>query len=299
MNERPAARLARTIRFGDADPYFGAITDPIRRGTDLGAIVWGMGLAQLRAARLLARLGVTTMQIRRLEGANQGGSGVARGLEAMDVLASERGVGRFILMGNCGFAAASFNIAIADERVVGLVLSNPHVSEALTVGVGYRRKLTDAAAWRRLLAGRARLGHHLVSMRLLRRLLVGRLRRVREARIISAFPTSADFTMPANVVGRLETLGARGVHTLLLFAQTDPSLYYFEHVLGSPLDGLTAVPSVTAEVLPTTNHWIAKDDDASAVSAESIYRWAAHAWGGRTVAPVHVPKVTRLDEVRA
>jgi hypothetical protein len=290
-----AARSARVFEFGEDDPYQAVITDP--RGSDIGigAVFWGMGVAQMRAAKALARLGITGMQIRRLSRPRQGGPGITRGIQAMDLLASQRDVTRFILMGNCGYGAASFNIALRDPRVVGLILSNVHVSEVISVGARYKSKLSSPDSWRRLLTGRLNLKGHAAGARLLGKRVLGRVRGVGEDSLVQRQSSRPDFTLPGNIADRLVAFGERGVSTLLFFAHTDPSLHYFQDLYGRSLDRSNVAPSVTAEVLPTTNHWIAKDDEASAVAAQSIYRWAEQRWGPDTRAPRAAGSVGDID----
>ncbi len=59
---------------------------------------------------------------------------------AMDELSKRFPVDRFIVMGNCAAANVSFNTALVEPRVAGMILTNPHVNELQTAGIVYKKK---------------------------------------------------------------------------------------------------------------------------------------------------------------
>src|SRR6185369_7314028 len=111
---RPPARNVRPC--GPNDELLYTITDA-RGEPRLGAILWGRGVEYCKLA--------------------------------MDKLAAERGVTSFILMGTCACANLGFHAAIADSRVVGLILANPYVSTAQRVRALGWDKFSKPGAWKR------------------------------------------------------------------------------------------------------------------------------------------------------
>src|SRR5262249_43276056 len=157
----------------------GAITDPPHGKATIGAVIHGMGVAEVRAARKLASLGVVTLQMQLRDEPDDwitllNAEGMRYCKEALELLHEQRGVERFICMGNCGRAAVSFRVALDDPRVIGIVLTNPHISPALTIRESYAQRFFSLKSWRRLLAGKANLKYHLPNLRLLVMSLLGR-----------------------------------------------------------------------------------------------------------------------------
>ena len=167
MFEVLAHTNSQDFRFGPDDCLVGTITDPANGASKTGAVIWGMGVAEIRVARALARLGIVALQVREKERAFErlDTEGVRYCKAAIEVLGEKRSVDKFILFGNCGRASISFHTALQDPRVSGLILTNPHVSEALTVSASYKRKLLSKESWRKLLTGKLDLAAHLDAVR--------------------------------------------------------------------------------------------------------------------------------------
>lgn len=268
-------RMAHTFSFGGADRYLAAIADPQTVSSPVGAIIWGMGLGEMRVARALIKLGVTVMHIVREEYSlpELDACGAERGREAMDVLRSKRGIERFVFMGNCAFASISFHTALRDDRVVGLILSNPHVSELQSLPSTFRRKLLSIASWRRVLAGKVTLAQQLANARWWKEIVAARMRGLDEGALIAKTEYNKDLTMPEDIGGKLAALGARGVHTLVAFSRNDASLDYFRAAFGPDFAGLGKVEGLTIEELPTDAHLVTIDDEAARLIAEAAARW--------------------------
>ena len=122
------------FEFGPGGAYLGYISDPSRACAAPGVILFGLGRLEGRIARRLAALGLIVMQIqvyknwtdlhRRLEFYDE--SGVTACRQAIDELYSRRGVTQVVVMGDCAECNISFNTALVDARVVGLILTNPN-----------------------------------------------------------------------------------------------------------------------------------------------------------------------------
>jgi len=273
----PAPRAPKVFRFGPDDCLVATITDPANGCSEVGAIVWGMGVAEVRIARALARLGIVALQIRQKERAfaRLDSEGVRYCKAAMEVLAEKRGVENFVLMGNCGKASICFHTALQDRRVSGLILTNPHVSEALTVSTSFKRRLLSKESWRKLITGEFHLGYHLAAARKLKTLILGRILHAEEKDLIATADLNRDLTLPDRIPERLVALAARGVRILLAFSQKDEGLGYFRTQYGKSFEKLSAVPGVSVEVLPTDAHVLSLDDSASGALAKFISRWAS------------------------
>jgi hypothetical protein len=111
----------------------------MRLRSPIGVILFGVGRLEGRIARPLAVLGPIVMQIRLVK--NYGDvkcrlrfydeSGVSACTQAIDAIASRRAVTPVVLIGDCAEANVSFNTALVDARVAGLILSNPNANPTL------------------------------------------------------------------------------------------------------------------------------------------------------------------------
>jgi dienelactone hydrolase len=155
------ATAASVFEFGPSGAYLGYISDPSRPCSQTGVIVFGMGRLESRIARRVAALGLVVMQIRLYKNYSDEKSrvrfydecGVSACSQAIEEINSKRRVTQVVLMGNCAEANISFNTALVDPRVVGLILINPNVNAMLTVVDRLPRRLFSLHAWRRLMTG--------------------------------------------------------------------------------------------------------------------------------------------------
>jgi hypothetical protein len=270
--------LGGTFTFGTEQNLFGAICDPKGPASSVGAIIWGVGAGELRVARSLARIGIVAMLMRQRKGGFErlDTEGVRYCKEAIEALRSRRPVDSFILVGNCSRASISLRATVDDPCVIGLVLSNPAMDPVFTTLESYKRKLLSAAAWRRLLAGKANPLFHLRSAKRIKTLFLGRLGRTDEKELIakSGARFKGDMMMPDNVGPRLEALTRSGLRVLLIFSENDIALGYFRKLYGRSFDGLNEVPGMSAEILSTPAHILTLDDSAAGAFSETICRWA-------------------------
>ncbi|HEY1725167.1 MAG TPA: hypothetical protein VGF89_07075 [Steroidobacteraceae bacterium] len=166
MND--TATAAGVFEFGPGGAYLAYITDPSRPRSQTGVIIFGLGRLESRIARRLAALGLVVMQIqlfrnygemqRRLQFYDE--SGVAACTRAIEEMLARRHVTQVVLMGDCAEANVSFNTALADRRVIGLILTNPNLSTLLARLTFFDRlplRLFNRAHWRRLLSGESKL----------------------------------------------------------------------------------------------------------------------------------------------
>ena len=241
----------------------------------LGVVVVGMGMADHVATRRFARHGWVAMQIRLIRDTAvhknvrqrfdiYDESGVSRLKEAMDYLAGAYGVQRFILMGNCTLANICFNAGVLDARVVGLILTNPHVSNPLTQRLSFRlrRHIFRWSSWRRLLSG---------SMHLRRRAATA------DGGIEWTF--KGDVVLPSDFDRQLAALlAARPVRTLIVISSAETGLSYFEHHYRRTLDALATTHGLRYEVLQTEMHDFSATDTAAQKLNEVITDWVTKSW---------------------
>jgi len=255
----------------------GSIAEPKGQSAVLGAIVIGMGVADLQAIRRFAKLGVVAAQIRlikdsahhqdvRRRHATYDETGVSRCRRAMDMLAERYGVERFILMGNCALANICFNTALVDTRVAGLVLTNPFVPQS-SIGIllKLQRHLFRKESWARFFTAWKRPAAA-----------------VRVGEDSSSFPEdsfSKDIMLPADFGARLERLHSeRAVRTLMIFSKNEPSLYYCRRFHGKAFDTLARAGALRFEVTETEGHdFSARDDSASRLN-EIVTDWTRNTW---------------------
>ena len=213
-------------------------TDHEPHGNLLGALLLNAGVVHrigpnrmsVRIARVLAATGVTSVRFDlsglgdsppRRDRLSFGDAAVEDTQDVMSQLEQTYGVRRFVLIGLCSGGAVSFKTALADERVVGMVLTNPtgfdHDEEwtaqvkQRAQGRRYRRlALHSGTSWLKALSGK--IDYRVLAAFL--RSLGGRVVRRNEKVSAISRRLSADF-------GRL--LG-RGTNILVCCSEGDPSL---------------------------------------------------------------------------
>jgi amino acid adenylation domain-containing protein len=271
-----AASDADVFEFGPGGAYLGYISEPSRRCSQTGVILFGLGQSEARIARRLAARGIVVMQIRLFK--NYGDaqqrtrfyddSGVAACTQAINELTSRRPVSQVVLMGNCTEANISFNTALVDRRVTGLILTNPHINEMLTVVQECRQNLFSLAAWGRLLRGES-------GAKLLKAFLRGRVRRADADWMAAQWSYRKDIVLPLDFDRKLAALlTERDVRGLVVFTYDKIGLRYFRRNYGKSLDRLAASGHLRFEVLPTESHDTSADDDTARRLAEAVTEWA-------------------------
>jgi amino acid adenylation domain-containing protein len=269
---------AGVFEFGRGAAYLGYLSDPPRACSQTGIILFGFGRLESRVARALAALGLVVMQIRLVRAYSDvkrrlrfyDESGVPACRQAIDELIARRPVTRVVLMGDCAEANLSFNTALVDPRVAGLILSNPNVHPTLTFVDRLPHRLFSLSDWRRLFAGESKL---------VKSLLYRLGSSAAEEWLAGHLPYGKDIVLPIDFDQRLSSLlGERAARSLLLFSRDRLSLRHFRKAYGRTMDELAASSRLAFELLPTDAHDPSADDTAVREFAEVATRWAGEAF---------------------
>jgi amino acid adenylation domain-containing protein len=272
------ATAASVFEFGPGGAYLGYISDPSRPRSQTGVIVFGLGRLESRIARRLAALGLVVMQIqvyrdyrdmrRRLQFYDD--AGVAACTHAVDELHSKRGITQVVLMGDCAEANLSFNTALADPRVVGLILTNPNLQLQIARLTFFGRlplRLFYLDAWQRLLTGESRLIKSILrrfGSRSATQWLDGRMTLYK------------DVILPSDFEQKLSMLlTGRAGPGLIVFSKDRDGLNFFRRIYRATLERLTAANRLTFEVMPVNARDDPADDQVACQFADVIADWAA------------------------
>lgn len=272
----------RALLFGTGKSLVGVITDPASSGAGepsgrTAVVLLNAGLLHrvgpnrlyVKLARRLAAKGVVVLRFdlsgigdsrSALEPTGFEDRAVAETKAAMDLLASTRGIGRFVVGGLCSGADNALRAASLDPRITGLALLEP-VSGAPSTGQvlgSYRDRLLRPRSWLRLLSGQSELWSELVG-----------LLRARRGRRSGGKPPDRSRSAPSSDRSQPESsppppLGAspgrdmrafadRGGALCLVYSADNPAHYHYAKVLRRELQG---VPEgrVRVEVVPETDH---------------------------------------------
>ena len=193
--------------------------------------------------------------------------------EVMDAVTALTGIRGFCLMGLSSGALVSLETALADRRVVGAAIVNPHGFAELPEWVAhvenlsesrtYARNLLDPHRWWRLLTGKTNY------RRLAETFWYRIVRRNRKGAGISA--------VLHRMRPKLTAFLALDVGILLLFSEKDRGMVNFDQILGRRWQRKLR-RNVAVVVLPEANHTFAAPV-ALEQAVASIERWMIHGWG--------------------
>jgi pimeloyl-ACP methyl ester carboxylesterase len=182
-------------------------------------------------------------------------SSVLETREAMDALQALRGIDRFLLMGLCSGATASFRTACRDPRVGGAVLVNPrdhlHDRADQEVNARIRSRALARHYWRLALSSsfRAKNAWRAVQGSVDRRSILPMMLRAPLRMLLSP----KDGLSPA-VAQDLNRLAERGVRLLHVYSEGDEGLDYFRMLLGRELRRPAMRRLLEVKVVSGANH---------------------------------------------
>jgi amino acid adenylation domain-containing protein len=275
------ATAASVFEFGPGGTYLGYITDPSRPRSQTGVIVFGLGRLESRIARRLAALGLVVMQIQlfrdycemqpRLRFYDD--AGVAACTEAIEEMLSKRHrVTQVVLMGDCAEANLSFNTALVDRRVIGLILTNPNL-DALLARLSFidrlPLRLLKMDAWRRLVSA---------DSRLLKSILRRFGSRSAGQWLAGQMSFHKDVILPPDFDQKLSTLlSEREGHSLIVYSKDKGGPSFFRKFYPAMMQQLIAATRLTFKVMPVNARDDPADDQVSCQFADVIADWAAKA----------------------
>ncbi len=282
-------KVSRRVQpFGPDDCLLGSFTKARGAakapGGRIGAVLWGLGVAEVKTARRLAARGIPSLQVRinnvdfqdrDLRNDTYGRRGVEFSRYAMDHLQAVLGVERILLMGNCATAGVSFNAALHDQRVTGLILTNPFIARKHLLRVSLWRKLAKPGVLRRLTRGDVKFAANL-------RALFGDKAPAAANSSRAAGETGSsehcapqhwDYDLPGNFATVAAKLVERGTRVLLACAQGDDSYHYMDKKFSREFARLSAGGRFSFERVETGAHVFSRDDGAASLLNDIISRW--------------------------
>jgi len=259
------------IHFGGSKSLVGIVTDPVETGTSRPAVILlnsgiihrvGPNRLYVTLARRLAHAGFVTLRydhsgigdsVIRRDNVPFERSSVLETQEAMEYLASTRGIDRFLLAGICTGAVVAYHTARADRRVLGVVLINgqgfiPESEEAIHAYLASRRRrryylgraLYNMASWRKLATGRVGYGD-----------ILGALGFRREGRRQTKDVSN---TKAGEVASGLRSLADGGTQMLFLYSAGDPGIEELDVILEGKVEELSTYRSVQYRVVEKADH---------------------------------------------
>jgi alpha-beta hydrolase superfamily lysophospholipase len=175
---------------------------------------------------------------------------------AIDALA-QRGCREFLLVGICSGSYLSFQTALADERVDGIVLMNARLLEWAPGDDGdswqgsmqqyakstdyYRRALFKPEVWQKFLRGQVNLG-----------LIAGRFLALTAARVQRALTFGAE--REESLLSKMQRLCARGTDVLMLVSDADDGRDYVEFHFGPAGRRMRGHPNFRMAYVPDADH---------------------------------------------
>ncbi|OYD82178.1 hypothetical protein CHT98_22595 (plasmid) [Azospirillum brasilense] len=273
--------MERPLRFGPGAGLFGILCEPMAAAAERPAVLLlnsgatphtGTGRMSVRLARRLAARGIASLRMD-LGGLGDSASKPGRrdGLiycrdmvedaqAGLDALAAA-GHGAAVAVGLCAGAAVALQVALADQRVVGLALVNPGrfalgdgvtqeeaIGSAVKPTAAYLPRLTEPAVWRAIL----RQDHK--ASRVARGLLERAARRLRiGAGRLRAGLTGRGYARD-DVLHAFQALTDRGVRTLMVHSAGDVTLGELEAQAGAGGGRLRRMGGLWMERLAGADH---------------------------------------------
>jgi pimeloyl-ACP methyl ester carboxylesterase len=278
----------KAMLFGRTRSLVGVLTEPARNAESRGkpgVILLNSGLLHrvgpsrmyVALARALAADGFPVLRFdfsgigdseSRRDALSGDESTLEEARDAMDALTAARGVRRFILMGLCSGADNAFQIARADERVVGAAMIDGYAYR--TLGFHWRywsERLASGRRWKRLLQRVVRRKSHAASSG----------SNPAEPMYVRAFPAKE------RVIEDCRTMIARGVELCFLYSAGQYQYYNYRRQFDHAFRRLDYAGRVTVTYFPHANHTFTRRSHLEELVS------AVRAWAPRTVEVGELP----------
>jgi pimeloyl-ACP methyl ester carboxylesterase len=252
----------RSLKFGPGEVLVGTITLPEGEPNGLGVVLLNAGFIHrigphrlnVRLARTLARQGCTVLRFdlsglgdseRSPEGGTDEERADAELVHAMDTLARQTGVSRFVVAGLCSGTDPCLRVGATDPRIVGSILLDTFAFPTFRTRHNYRMH--------RLRIHRAAGGVGAALVRRLKAALTPRSSSGGGAGSGDAFVYRLPPPKPV-FEGWLRGLLARGGRTLLVYTSGFPRWYNYEGQFRASHGRLVDEPGMQVRYVAEANH---------------------------------------------
>ena len=269
--------------FGPKDRLVGFKTEASSGPGGIGAILWGMGIAQLRVARHLTNWGIPSLQVkladRDFSKGHYSHDGVALVRAAMDRLAAQHDIDAFILVANCAFANICLNTAVSDSRISMMALTNPYLTGRQKRELqrwSFAGKIFRKDKWMQLLQGKVDLissFHSAISM------LTGRYTKGLRDDTVSVNRSNPnigignDMILPVGLDKELRSLCDRGVEIYYACSATELGLRYLNKHYRKTLKELQTRGTLTMATIDTDVHLMGTNSEGALMHSDAIRQW--------------------------
>jgi len=261
------------ISFGKHGSLVGIITDPSEYNINrTGIILLNSGLIHrvgpnriyVKIARKLARMGLVAFRFDfsgigdskfRYDNTPFEKSSIIETQDAMSYLSEVRGIGRFILIGNCSGALFSFKTACSDPRVIGAVLINSSSNVYYTQINSYIRIRALARHYMRILTQSSFRSKNLLK------LFSGKgdynkiIKVIKNFRFRKVFAyKKSEASGNKNFLAGVRLLKERGTRVFLIHSEGDIGLDYLNMIPKEKLNQWRDNGALKIEIIKGTNH---------------------------------------------
>ena len=280
----------QAFRFGDRNSLMGIITNPASREKAQAlpsVLILNSGLIHrvgpnrlsVRIAREMASLGFTVLRFdfsgigdseARTDTLPFAKSSVVEAKQAMDFMNKARGSTRFIVMGICSGADSAYSVALADERVIGIVPIDFYSAPSAAYQMHeYKRRLVRPRSWVKFMTGQSDLWSILkkVPGRLMNRNGNGTTHEIEE-------PTLAQPV--EEFVPGFKKMIDRKVHICLIFSAGSPAFFNYKQLFEAGMKALFTSGQLVLHYLNKSDHGFTLEYNQSLL-IDTIRKWILQA----------------------
>lgn len=255
----------KALLFGSGKSLVGIVTEPAEGGPAAaerpGVIILNAGVlhrvgpnrVHVQMARTLAQAGFAVLRFDlsgigdsrpREDNIPFAEAALRETREAMDFLATSRGVRTFVLMGICSGADNALQAACSDPRVVGAALIDGY--NLPTVGrfiQFHKKRLLSPRSWIRLVFGRSELWSTVKAF-----ISIQSASRTTSTRHETILPSRQEF------VSSIQSLADRGVSLCFVYTWDSPAYYNYRRMLRRRIDSWPRQGKVRVEYMNESDH---------------------------------------------
>lgn len=252
----------KALLFGSGKSLVGIVTEPAEGAPARpGVIILNAGVlhrvgpnrVHVRIARTLAQAGFAVLRFDlsgigdsrpREDNLPFAEAALRETREAMDFLASSRGLKEFVLLGICSGADNALQAACGDARVVAAVLIDGY--NLPTVGrfiQFHKKRLLSPRSWLRLVFGRSEMWSTIKAF-----ISIQSASRTTSTRQETILPSRHEF------VSNIQSLAERGVNLCFVYTWDSPAYYNYRSMLRKRIDSWARRGKVRVEYMKDSDH---------------------------------------------